>query len=297
MAALLTRLRSAGIRVSRKKADLTDPGQVAAAVRSLERGLGPVTAVVHAAASGPVERCDRLSEPTLRSFLGSQRARFGNVIGAVTMERVRVLVTFGSVAARYGRAGGACDALASGLLAEQAARRAEAWPRCRVLHLDWAPWAEPDHGDRAGGRPGTGTPAGAGRADTGRRRLPAAAVAADHGRHASQGRGARAPGRACPAGRAARAGLPRRYGAGSVRRCACTTRAWNWSPTPGCRCGPIPTWPTTASTTCRCFPRRWSWRPWPRPPRPWPGGNCGTWRTSSWPRRYCCWDGPVTRRR
>ena len=156
IAALLTRLRSAGIRVSRKKADLTDPGQVAAAVRSLERGLGPVTAVVHAAASGPVERCDRLSEPTLRSFLSSQRARLGNVIGAVAMARVRVLVTFGSVAARYGRAGGGCDALASGLLAEQAARRAEAWPRCRVLHLEWAPWAEPDHGDRADGRPGTG---------------------------------------------------------------------------------------------------------------------------------------------
>ena len=125
-------------------------------MRSLERGLGPVTAVVHAAASGPVERCDRLSEPTLRSFLSGQGARFGNVIGAVAMERVRVLVTFGSVAARYGRAGGACDALASGLLAEQAARRAEAWPRCRVLHLDWAPWAEPDHGDRAESRPGTG---------------------------------------------------------------------------------------------------------------------------------------------
>jgi enediyne polyketide synthase len=156
MTALLSRLRSAGIRVSRKKADLTDPGQVAAAVRSLERGLGPVTAVVHAAPSGPVERCARLSEPTLRGFLGSRRARFANVIGAVAMERVRVLVTFGSIAARYGRPGGACDALASGLLAEQAARRSQEWPRCRVLHLDWAPWAEPDQGDRAVGHPGTG---------------------------------------------------------------------------------------------------------------------------------------------
>jgi enediyne polyketide synthase len=56
------------------------------------------------------------------------------------------------VAARYGRAGGACDALASGLLAEQAARLAERWPRCRVLHLDWAPWAEPD---QPGRRPAT----------------------------------------------------------------------------------------------------------------------------------------------
>jgi enediyne polyketide synthase len=164
VAALLTRLRSAGVRVSRKKADLNDRGQVAAAVRSLERGLGPVTAVVHAAAPGPVERCARLSEAALRGFLGSQRGRFSNVTGAVAMERVRLLVTFGSIAARYGRAGGACDALASGMLAEQAARLAGGRPRCRVLHLDWAPWAEPDDGDpqQATPQPGQAAPIGAG---------------------------------------------------------------------------------------------------------------------------------------
>jgi enediyne polyketide synthase len=48
LAAYLAELRAAGTRISRKKADPADPGQVAAAVRSLERGLGPVTAVVHA---------------------------------------------------------------------------------------------------------------------------------------------------------------------------------------------------------------------------------------------------------
>jgi enediyne polyketide synthase len=144
LAACLTRLRAAGARVSRKKADLGDPGQVAAAVRSLERGLGPVTALVHGAASGPVERLATLPEQALRSFLTSQRARFANVTRAVATERLRVLVTFGSVAARYGRIGGGCDALASELLAEQAWRLAGTRPRCRVLHIDWAPWAEPE---------------------------------------------------------------------------------------------------------------------------------------------------------
>ena len=119
-------------------------GQVAAAVRGLERGLGPVTALVHGAASGPVEYLTRLSEPALRSFLASQEARFSNVARAVALERLRVLVTFGSVAARYGRAGGGCEALASSLLAEQAWRLAGTRPRCRVLHLDWAPWAGPE---------------------------------------------------------------------------------------------------------------------------------------------------------
>ena len=146
LTACLAQLRAAGARVSRKKADLGDPGQVAAAVRSLERGLGPVTAMVHGAASGPVERLARLSEPVLRGFLVSQRARFSNVAGAVAVERLRVLVTFGSVAARYGRAEGACDALASELLAEQAWCLAGTRPRCRVLHIDWAPWAGPEPG-------------------------------------------------------------------------------------------------------------------------------------------------------
>jgi acyl transferase domain-containing protein len=145
LAAQLAQLRAVGIRVSRKKADLSDPGQAAAAVRSLERGLGPVTAVVHAAATGPIERCDRLPESAVRTHLASQQARLRNLLGAVAMERLRLLLTFGSVSARYGAAGRACGALASGLLAQQAARLVTG-PRCRALHVDWPPWADQEPG-------------------------------------------------------------------------------------------------------------------------------------------------------
>jgi enediyne polyketide synthase len=142
LAAHLAELRAAGVRVGRKKADLTDPGQVAAAVRSLERGLGPVTAVVHAPAPGPVERCSRLSDSALRNYLVNQRTRLSNVLSSVAEQRLRVLVTFGRAAARYGSVGGCCEALAGGLLAEHAARLAAGRPRCLALHVDWAPWDE-----------------------------------------------------------------------------------------------------------------------------------------------------------
>lgn len=148
---LLADLRAAGARVSRKKADLTDPGQVAAAVRSLERGLGPVTAVVHAPAPSPVERCSRLSEGALRNYLVNQRARLSNVLSSVATQRLRVLLTFGRVAARYGSVGGCCEALAGGLLAEHAARLAADRPRCLALHVDWAPWDEPTPDPRSAG--------------------------------------------------------------------------------------------------------------------------------------------------
>jgi enediyne polyketide synthase len=149
LAAYLAQLRAAGTRMSRKKADPGDPGQVAAAVRSLERGLGPVTAVIHAAGTGPIERCARLPESTVRAHVVSQRIRLGNLLGAVAMERLRLLVTFGQVSARYGAAEGACGALASGLLAAQAsaqASRLAAGPGCRALHVDLPPWADQDPG-------------------------------------------------------------------------------------------------------------------------------------------------------
>ncbi|HEY5986982.1 MAG TPA: KR domain-containing protein, partial [Streptosporangiaceae bacterium] len=144
LAACLGDLRAAGTRVSRKRAELTDPAQVAVAVRSLERGLGPVTAVVHAAAPGPAERCARLSESVLRGCLTSQEQRFVAVLAAIAPERLRVLVTFGSITARYGAPGRACEGLAGEMLAELARRRAGELARCRALHVDWAPWAELD---------------------------------------------------------------------------------------------------------------------------------------------------------
>ena len=134
VSAHLAQLRAVGIRVSRKKADPGEPGQVAAAVRSLERGLGPVTAIAHAAGPGPIERCAQLSESTLRTHLVSQRARLTHLLSAVAAERLRLLVTFGPVSARYGAAERGCGALAGGLLAEQASRLVTG-PRCQLLHV------------------------------------------------------------------------------------------------------------------------------------------------------------------
>jgi enediyne polyketide synthase len=142
LTAYLAELRTAGARVSRKQAELTDPAQVSAAVRSMERGLGTVTAVAHAAGPGPAERCAQLSEEVLCGWLAGQERPFSAVLASVAPERLRILVTFGSITARYGAPGGACDGLASELLAEQAREKAGSLPRCRSLHVDWAPWAE-----------------------------------------------------------------------------------------------------------------------------------------------------------
>ena len=53
----LTDLRGAGADVSYVPADVSDPDEAEAAIASVEQRVGPVTAVVHAASTGPLREC------------------------------------------------------------------------------------------------------------------------------------------------------------------------------------------------------------------------------------------------
>ena len=61
------------------------------------------------------------------------------MLGAVSAAGLRVLLTLGTVPARYGAARNCAPALAASALAEQARRLRPSLPGCRILHADW-PW-------------------------------------------------------------------------------------------------------------------------------------------------------------
>ena len=133
----LASLRGAGADVSYVPADLSDPDQAETAIGSAEQRVGPVTAIVHAASTGPLRECDSLSGDELGAQIASQADGLSNVLGAVSAGGLRVLVTLGTVPARYGMAGNCASALAASALAEQARRLRPALPGCRILHADW----------------------------------------------------------------------------------------------------------------------------------------------------------------
>jgi len=135
--ARLERLRSDGARISYEKADITDPGQAAAVIASIEQRLGPVTAVIHAASVSAARMCADTSGEDLRALVSSQADGLTNVLQAISAAKLRLVVTCGSVAARYGAAGYCAGSLASTALAEQARRLGPSLPGCRVLHVDW----------------------------------------------------------------------------------------------------------------------------------------------------------------
>ena len=143
----LADLREAGADVSYVPADLSDPDEAEAAIASVEQRVGPVTAVVHAAGTGPLRECAALAGDDLGAQIARQADALSNVLGAVSAAGLRVLVTLGTVRARYGAARNCAPALAASALAEQARRLRPSLPGCRILHADW-PW--PGSSDRIG---------------------------------------------------------------------------------------------------------------------------------------------------
>ena len=141
----LAGLRDGGAEVSYLQADLTDPDEADAAVASVEQRVGPVTVVCYAAGTGPASACSGLSAPDLRARMSRQADGLRSVLGSVNAARLRLLLTAGSAAARYGTAGQCGPALLAGALAEQARRLEPSLPGCRILHADWDPdLAAPD---------------------------------------------------------------------------------------------------------------------------------------------------------
>jgi enediyne polyketide synthase len=146
VAANLERLRAAGVRVRYASADVTD----ARAVRAAVAALGPVTAVVHAAG---VNEPRLLADADLDLFARALRPKvlgLENVLAAVDCERLRMLVTFGSIIARIGMRGDAHYALANEWQSTLTERFAAEHPGCACLAFESSVWSAVGMGERLG---------------------------------------------------------------------------------------------------------------------------------------------------
>jgi enediyne polyketide synthase len=145
----LERLRSAGIRILVEDADIASPDSLGAALLRIGRELGPVTALAHGVGPAGPRAIAQLTEDELRAHIGAESAGLASLasaVGASASQRLRLIVTFGSVTGRYGLAGAGLLALASGALAESAERLASGIPGCRALHVDWPAWSQNEPG-------------------------------------------------------------------------------------------------------------------------------------------------------
>jgi enediyne polyketide synthase len=146
----LEELRLAGARITYEIVNVADPAEVALAVERIEHRLGPVTAIAHAAGPAPAVPVADLTQRALDAHLAAEHAGLRDLLSPVSPRRLRLILTFGSVAGRYGLPRQSLLAAASAALADQAESAAAAIPGCRALHLELPGWSGSGLGERPG---------------------------------------------------------------------------------------------------------------------------------------------------
>lgn len=150
LAANLDRMRAAGVRLHYAEANVADPVVVRVAVRRAESELGPITGILHAAGVNSPCRLDGLDEAAFLRTLAPKLGGFRNLLAAVRPERLRLLVTFGSIIGRTGMVGEADYGIANEWVTREAERFRSEYPGCRCLALEWSVWSGVGMGDRLG---------------------------------------------------------------------------------------------------------------------------------------------------
>jgi enediyne polyketide synthase len=145
----LEQLRWAGARIAYEAVDVADPADMAAALERIERMFGPVTAIAHAIKAGRPRLVSELTETELCAHVAAESAGLRNLVSSIRTDRLRLIVTFGSVAGRHGMAGRSLLALSSGHLAARAQRLSDAIGGCQALHVDWPGWSGAGLGEPA----------------------------------------------------------------------------------------------------------------------------------------------------
>ncbi|MBV9019918.1 MAG: SDR family NAD(P)-dependent oxidoreductase, partial [Ktedonobacteraceae bacterium] len=146
----LQRMQVAGIPYHYYNVDVSQPEAVRQAIRDIECGLGTVTAVLHGAGVNVPKLLGVLEQADVMHTFAPKVHGLQNVLAALDTEKLRLLVTFGSVIARTGMRGEADYALANDWLARLTETFHRDHPACRCLCLEWSIWSGVGMGQRLG---------------------------------------------------------------------------------------------------------------------------------------------------
>jgi len=150
LAANLERIAAASVDFRYIAADVADMDAVQAAVREVESTLGPVTAILHGAGTNVPQLLRSLDEAAFRRTLLPKVQGLRNLLAAINADRLRILVSFGSIIARTGMRGEADYAVANEWLSRLTERWQAEHPHCRCLALEWSVWSGVGMGQRLG---------------------------------------------------------------------------------------------------------------------------------------------------
>ncbi len=144
----LEELRSGGARIGYEVIDIADEPSLSSALRRIERRLGPVTAIVHAAAPDDAVPIVDLTDADVTRHPAAQSGTLDRLAASTGAGQLKLIISVGSLPGRYGLAGAGLHALGRGALASRAAEIAGGTSGCRAFHIDLPPWSDGGLGEQ-----------------------------------------------------------------------------------------------------------------------------------------------------
>ncbi len=146
----LQRFRNASVEFEYFPVDVSEEKATVETIERIQSEMGAVTAVLHGAGINNPKQIEDLTERDLRTTLDVKVVALRNILGTLDENKLRLLLTFGSIIGRTGLQGEGHYGLANEWLRMEVEEWQHQHPACRCLNLEWSVWAGVGMGQRLG---------------------------------------------------------------------------------------------------------------------------------------------------
>jgi acyl transferase domain-containing protein/NAD(P)-dependent dehydrogenase (short-subunit alcohol dehydrogenase family) len=137
----LRRIEAAGAKVVYRSVDVRDRSSVLDVISSLRAEFGPIRGLVHGAGVLADRKIEDQTDEQFARVFDTKVGGLEALLQAIGGDDLKTLVLFSSSTARFGRKGQVAYAAANEVLNKIAQFEAKARPSCRVVSVNWGPWA------------------------------------------------------------------------------------------------------------------------------------------------------------
>ena len=137
----LRRIERAGSRVAYRSLDVRDAAAVQRFLDDTRQEFGAITGLIHGAGVLADKKIEDKTDAQFESVISTKVGGAINFLNALSDVPLKFLVFFSSTTARFGRIGQVDYAMANEVLNKFAQQQARLRPDCRVIAMNWGPWA------------------------------------------------------------------------------------------------------------------------------------------------------------
>jgi len=137
----IERIEASGAKVLYRSVDVRDIRAVQTVVHDLQQECGIITGLIHGAGVLADSKIENKTREQFERVYGTKVEGLLHLLDVLEVNPLKAIVLFSSTTARFGRIGQADYAIANEVLNKIAQQQARLRPECRVLAINWGPWA------------------------------------------------------------------------------------------------------------------------------------------------------------